>query len=89
MEIKFVINKDIETKILEINGYVSQTISVHFERIDCDDYGIYQIKVAYPRDKKPEVLNDEIIMIDDVKNMEYETVINRLFMEMLFSKLFS
>lgn len=88
MEIKFVINKDIETKILEINGYVSQTISVYFERINCDDYGIYQIKVAYPRDRKPEVLNDEIIMIDDVKNMEYETVINRLFMEMLFSKLF-
>ena len=90
MEVKINLNNENIHDILKINGYVEESILVHYKL--WGDYiangglakmGSYYMRVAYPEGQRPRAFENDIIMADDANFYSMENTINRLFHVML------
>lgn len=94
MKINIELSEENVANVLAMSNFVTEKVLVWYNKLDDDCYhleelGSYQMVVAYPKYHRPEVLEKEKIMVDDVKHMEVTEVVNELFNELLINKLFS
>lgn len=93
MNINIELSEEYVSKLLRLFDYVTEEVLVWYNKVDdcchVEDLGSYWKKVAYPKYHRPEILNKEKIMFDDVKHMGVVEVVNSLFNELLVNKLFS
>lgn len=90
MEIKIDLSEEAIDKLLKVKGYTVEEVSIHYPKFHYtseDKYGKFMKRIAYPTNDRPKVLDNEIIKSTDVNGMDYQTVINKLFNEMLIEKL--
>ena len=90
MEVKITLSEDAIDKLLKIKGYVVEDILVHYPKFHYTtegEYGKYWRKIAYPKNNKPKVLDNDTIMAKDVEDMLFGQVVNNLFNEILLEKL--
>lgn len=76
-------------KLLEIYGYHHEEILVHYNIFDSDlvdELGSYRVRIAYK--ERPECLEKDIVMVDDIDGMQFDVVVNKLFNQLLFEKIF-
>ena len=88
MEIKIRLSNEDVRDILEKYGYKSENVLVHFNKFDTYDVyelGAYYTTVVYK--ERPEVLDKDIVMSDDVKDMILETVVTKLYNQLIFEKI--
>jgi hypothetical protein len=92
MKIEIEINEENISNLLNKFGYVTEEVLVWYNKLDewcfVKDLGNYHKTVAYPRYHRPEILNKEKIMFDDVKDIGIKEIVNMLFNELLINKLF-
>ena len=90
MQINLEINDGVIDKLLEKKGYVTKDILVHFPLVySVSGYGSYYMKISYPIYNKPKCLDNEIVLVDDVKDYEYKIVVNKLISDLIAEKLLS
>lgn len=88
MQINLEINDGVIDKLLEKKGYVTKDILVHFPLVySVSGYGSYYMKVSYPMYNKPKCLDNEIVLVDDVKDYEYKIVVNKVISDLIAEKL--
>lgn len=89
MEVKIDLSEEAINKLLEMKGYEVKEVLVHYPKFHyaTEGYGKYLKKIVYPKDNKPKLLDNEIIMVEDVDVMDYNKVVNSLFNEVLNEKL--
>lgn len=88
MQINLEINDGVIDKLLEKKGYVTKDILVHFPLVySVSGYGSYYMKISYPMYNKPKCLDNEIVLVDDVKDYEYKIVVNKLISDLIAEKL--
>ena len=88
MQINLEINDGVIDKLLEKKGYITKDILVHFPLVySVSGYGSYYMKVSYPMYNKPKCLDNEIVLVDDVKDYEYKIVVNKLISDLIAEKL--
>ena len=88
MQINLEINDGVIDKLLEKKGYVTKDILVHFPLVySVSGYGSYYMKISYPIYNKPKCLDNEIVLVDDVKDYEYKIVVNKLISDLIAEKL--
>jgi hypothetical protein len=88
MEIKIRLSNEDVRDILEKYGYKSEKVLVHYNKFDTYDVyelGAYYTTVVYK--ERPEVLDKDIVMSDDVKDMILETVVTKLYNQLVFEKI--
>ena len=88
MEIKIRLSNEDVRDILEKYGYKSEKVLVHYNKFDTYDVyelGAYYTTVVYK--ERPEVLDKDIVMSDDVKDMILETVVTKLYNQLMFEKI--
>ena len=88
MEIKIRLSNEDVRDILEKYGYKSEKVLVHYNKFDTYDVyelGAYYTTVVYK--ERPEVLNKDMVMSDDVKDMILETVVTKLYNQLIFEKI--
>ena len=88
MEIKIRLSNENVRDILEKYGYKSEKVLVHYNKFDTYDVyelGAYYTTVVYK--ERPEVLDKDIVMSDDVKDMILETVVSKLYNQLIFEKI--
>ena len=88
MEIKIRLSNENVRDILEKYGYKSEKVLVHYNKFDTYDVyelGAYYTTVVYK--ERPEVLDKDIVMSDDVKDMILETVVSKLYNQLVFEKI--
>lgn len=91
MEIKIEIPEWKCEQLLLANNYISEEVTVYYEsNIGPYDNAVkgalYPIKtkIAYPAYAKPQALDKEFPLSEDLKEFKYQKVVNRLFNEMLW-----
>lgn len=88
MQINLEINDGVIDKLLEKKGYITKDILVHFPLVySVSGYGSYYMKISYPMYNKPKCLDNEIVLVDDVKDYEYKIVVNKLISDLIAEKL--
>ena len=88
MQINLEINDGVIDKLLEKKGYVTKDILVHFPLVySVSGYGSYYMKISYPMHNKPKCLDNEIVLVDDVKDYEYKIVVNKVISDLIAEKL--
>jgi hypothetical protein len=90
MEVKINLPEEAVDKLLEKKGYVVEKVLVHYKKFRYtreDKYGKFYKTIAYPKDNRPKVLDNEVITLDEVKHLDYNIVVNNLFNELLLEKL--
>ena len=78
--------------LLLANNYISEEVTAYYES-SVEPYNnvtkgaLYplKIKIAYPTYAKPQALNKEFPLIEDLKEFKYEKVVNSLFNDMLWN----
>ena len=88
MEIKIRLSNENVRDILEKYGYKSEKVLVHYNKFDTYDVyelGAYYTTVVYK--ERPEVLDKDMVMSDDVKDMILETVVSKLYNQLVFEKI--
>ena len=92
MNISIKLNEENVSKLLDMFGYTSENVLVWYNKVDENyqftDLGSYQKTIAYPKHHRPKILEEEKIMFDDVKDMDFNEVVNILFNKLLIKKLF-
>lgn len=93
MNINIELNEENVANLLAKFNFVTEKVLVWCNKFD-DSYNIEELTsywktVAYPKYHRPNVLEKEKIMFDDVKDIGVGEVINDLFNELLMSKLFN
>ena len=89
MEVKINLPEEAVDKLLEKKGYVVEKVLVHYQKFRYtreDKYGKFYKTIAYPKDNRPKVLDNEIVKASDVTFMDYNMVVNNLFNELLLEK---
>ena len=78
--------------LLDMFDYTTEKVLVWYNKLDdccnVEDLGNYWKTVAYPKYHRPDVLDKERVMFDDVKDMGMTEVVNRLFNGLLMNTLF-
>jgi hypothetical protein len=78
--------------LLDMFDYTTEKVLVWYNKLDdycrVEELGNYWKTIAYPKYHRPDVLDKEKVMFDDVKNMGMTEVVNRLFNELLMNRLF-
>lgn len=94
MKINLAIDKETVDKLLKMYGYTTEKVLVHFHVCDEDnmrsisqELGRFEKVIAYT--ERPKCLDKKVIMIDDVRDMGLDEVVNKLFINVLLEKLFS
>ena len=88
MKINIELPMEYAFKLLHIYGYQHEEILVHFNKFDSElvtKLGSYILRIAYK--ERPECLKKDIVMIEDVEGMQFDTVVNKLFNQLLFEKI--
>lgn len=88
MEIKIRLSNEDVRDILEKYGYKTEKVLVHFNKFEAYDVyelGAYYTTVVYK--ERPEVLDKDMVMSDDVKDMILETVVSKLYNQLVFEKI--
>jgi hypothetical protein len=88
MEIKIRLSNEDVRDILEKYGYKSEKVLVHFKKFE--DYDVYELGAYYTTvvyKERPEVLDKDMVMSDDVKDMILETVVAKLYNQLMFEKI--
>ena len=88
MEIKIRLSNEDVRDILEKYGYKSEKVLVHYNKFDT--YDVYELRAYYTTvvyKERPEVLDKDIVMSDDVKDMILETVVTKLYNQLMFEKI--
>ena len=87
MNVKIDISKDVCDALLMKSGYVTEDAYVYFhnEIVPYGDVKLEKIgiRIAYRDGKRPSELDNEHPMLSNLKEYDYETVINRIFNEKL------
>lgn len=89
MEVKINLPEEAVDKLLKKQGYVVEKVLVHYKKFRYtreDKYGKFYKTIAYPKDNRPKVLDNEVITLDEVKHLDYNMVVNNLFNELLLEK---
>lgn len=89
MEVKINLPEEAVDKLLKKQGYVVEKVLVHYKKFRYtreDKYGKFYKSIAYPKDNRPKVLDNEVITLDEVKHLDYNMVVNNLFNELLLEK---
>lgn len=93
MNINIELSEEHVSLLLKMFGYVTEEVLVWYNKLDdeCNvkELGSYYKTIAYESSKRPEVLNKEKIMLDDVKDYGLNNTVNKLFNELLMKKLFN
>lgn len=90
MEVKIVLSEEAIDKMLKMKGYEVKEVLVHYPKFHYTtegNYGKYWKKIAFPKDNKPKLIDNDVIMAKDVDIMGYDKVVNDLFNEMLIEKM--
>lgn len=90
MEIKIVLSDEAIEKLLDKKGYVVEKVLVHYQKFHYtreDKWGKFYMPIAYPKDNRPKVLDNEVIRLDEVKHLDYNMTVNNLFNEVLLEKM--
>ena len=90
MEVKINLPEEAVDKLLKKQGYVVEKVLVHYQKFRYtreDKYGKFYKVIAYPKDNRPKVLDNEIVKDSDVTFMDYNIVVNNLFNELLLEKM--
>ena len=78
--------------LLDMFDYTTEKVLVWYNKLDdycrVEELGNYWKTIAYPKYHRPDVLDKEKVMFDDVKDMGMTEVVNRLFNELLMNRLF-
>ena len=78
--------------LLNMFEYTTEKVLVWYNKLDdccrVEELGNYWKTIAYPKYHRPDVLDKERVMFDDVKDMGMTEVVNRLFNELLMNRLF-
>ena len=88
MEIKIRLSNEDVRDILEKYGYKSEKVLVHFNK--SEDYDVYELGAYYTTvvyKERPEVLDKDIVMNDDVKDMILDNVVAELYNKLVFEKI--
>ena len=88
MEIKIRLSNEDVRDILEKHGYKTEKVLVHYNKFDTYDVyelGAYYTTVVYK--ERPEVLDKDIVMNDDVKDMILDNVVAELYNKLVFEKI--
>lgn len=89
MEVNINLPEEAVDKLLEKKGYVVENVLVHYQKFHYtreDKYGKFYKTIAYLKDNRPKVLDNEVITLDEVKHLDYNMVVNNLFNELLLEK---
>jgi hypothetical protein len=89
MEVKINLPEEAVDKLLEKKGYVVEKVLVHYKKFRYtreDKWGKFYMPIAYPKDNRPKVLDNETILMTEVQDMNYDKVANHLFNELLLEK---
>lgn len=89
MEVKINLPEETVDKLLKKKGYVVEKVLVHYQKFRYtreDKWGKFYKTIAYPKDNRPKVLDNEVITLDEVKHLDYNMVVNNLFNELLLEK---
>ncbi len=93
MDINIELNEENVSKLLDMFGYTSEDVLVWYNKVDENyqftELGNYWKTIVYPKHHRPEILDNEKVMFDDVKDMDANEVVNTLFNKLLIAKLFS
>ena len=93
MNINIELNEKYVALLLDMFDYTTEKVLVWYNKLDdeCNvkELGSYYKTIAYESSKRPEVLNKEKIMLDDVKDYGLNNTVNKLFNELLMKKLFN
>lgn len=95
MEIKINLEDYKCEDILAMHKYVTEEVTAYYEnRVEPYD-NVYEgalyptkIKVAYHPMSRPKVLENEYPMLEDVREYEYQKVVNELFVSDLWYKMY-
>lgn len=78
--------------LLDMFDYTTEKVLVWYNKLDdcyrVEELGNYWKIVVYPKYHRPDVLDKERVMFDDVKDMGMTEVVNRLFNGLLMNRLF-
>jgi len=78
--------------LLNMFDYTTENVLVWYNKLDdccrVEELGNYWKTIAYPKYHRPDVLDKERVMFDDVKDMGMTEVVNRLFNGLLMNRLF-
>jgi hypothetical protein len=93
MNINIELDEKYVASLLDMFDYTTEKVLVWYNKLDDDcynveDLGSYWKTIAYPKYHRPDVLDKEKVMFDDVKDMGIVEVVNRLFNGLLMNRLF-
>ena len=78
--------------LLDMFDYTTEKVLIWYNKLDdccrVEELGNYWRTIAYPKYHRPDVLDKDKIMFDDVKDMGMTEVVNRLFNGLLMNRLF-
>lgn len=96
MKINIELPKSVCEHILERCGYTSENVTLYFDPME--DVRIDEVKpeelrgvqkvVCYPKENRPEILDEEYPLIEDCEDIMYDAVIESLFNSWLFKTIF-
>ena len=79
--------------LLDMFDYTTEKVLVWYNKLDdccrVEELGNYWKTIAYPKYHRPDVLDKEKIMLDDVKDYCLNNTVNKLFNELLMKKIFN
>lgn len=94
MEIKIEMPQEMCDKILKRYDYVTEKTILYYDEFEhysttASRYIPCEYIVAYPRNKRPEVLNDDKPLLKNCKTILWNNVIQSLFNKRLFEAMFN
>ena len=96
MKIEIDIPEVLSNELLKKYGYVQENVKAYYvasvnpydNKYDTDSLRAIDTKIAYHKTKKPKELEKDYPLLENLRECFYETVINKLFNNLLFKKLF-
>ena len=92
MNINIELDEKYVASLLDMFDYTTEKVLVCYNKLDdccrVEELGNYWKTVVYPKYHRPDVLDKEKVMFDDVKDMGVGEVVNRLFNGLLMNRLF-
>ena len=88
MEIKINLSEDMVNSLLRKWGYTKEDVKISYPIHNIVNWrGECWKTVIYPKNDRPHILNKKEIRFEDIQDIIYDGVINKLFNEALVEKL--
>lgn len=92
MNINIELDEKYVASLLDMFDYTSEKVLVWYNKLDdcchVEELGNYWKTIAYPKYHRPDILDKEKVMFDDIKDLGIVEVVNRLFNGLLMDRLF-